>query len=215
MQLKVNDTVRVSYHYCLAPVKEQKGTLTELLDAQLKPCGPDDCPIYGTVVFPERIRSRTGIPSITCHLKYLTKTRKTDTMTDLRYLSGHLEASIADLEEKKGLVERDLDGSLTAIEDGDDPANLLTVAVNAYDQAKAALSILLAETHREILHIKAEREANGTECPHCHGAGEVLRTRSCAEDDAPDPANPDDYDQCPFCYGIGYLNIITDTEGED
>lgn len=42
-----------------------------------------------------------------------------------------------------------------------------------------------------------------TACEHCFGEGKVLRTRSCAEDDAPDPNDPSDYVSCRYCAGTG------------
>lgn len=40
-------------------------------------------------------------------------------------------------------------------------------------------------------------------CENCEGAGKVLRYRSCAEDDRPDPNDPSDWNTCPVCHGTG------------
>ena len=40
-------------------------------------------------------------------------------------------------------------------------------------------------------------------CEHCNGLGKVLRSRACAEDDAPDPDDPRDWLQCDYCHGTG------------
>lgn len=40
-------------------------------------------------------------------------------------------------------------------------------------------------------------------CENCEGAGKVLRCRSCAEDDRPDPNDPSDWNTCPVCHGTG------------
>lgn len=44
-------------------------------------------------------------------------------------------------------------------------------------------------------------------CPNCHGNGKVLRTRSCAEDDPPDPDDPTDYETCDYCHGLGLVEL--------
>lgn len=45
-----------------------------------------------------------------------------------------------------------------------------------------------------------------TACEYCNGTGEVLRFRVCAEDDRPDPDNPNDLKRCPKCKGSGKAN---------
>lgn len=40
-------------------------------------------------------------------------------------------------------------------------------------------------------------------CENCCGKGKVLRSRACAEDDAPDPNDPSDWNMCPECNGSG------------
>ncbi len=40
-------------------------------------------------------------------------------------------------------------------------------------------------------------------CENCEGAGKILRSRSCAEDDRPDPNDPTDWNTCPVCHGTG------------
>lgn len=40
-------------------------------------------------------------------------------------------------------------------------------------------------------------------CEKCGGTGKVLRSRSCAEDDAPDPNDPRDWLRCSECGGTG------------
>ncbi len=45
--------------------------------------------------------------------------------------------------------------------------------------------------------------AINTACERCCGKGKILRSRVCAEDDRPDPDNPNDWIQCPDCYGTG------------
>lgn len=63
--------------------------------------------------------------------------------------------------------------------------------------------------------LKQLREINEA-CERCNGEGKILRNRSCAEDDAPDPNDPRDYRVCPDCKGSGYshkgLEIIVDKE---
>lgn len=48
-----------------------------------------------------------------------------------------------------------------------------------------------------------------TACETCNGFGKVLRSRACAEDDAPDPNDPRDYRECRVCKGTG----TTDKKG--
>lgn len=42
-----------------------------------------------------------------------------------------------------------------------------------------------------------------TVCEKCEGKGKVLRPRACAEDDRPDPNDPNDWITCPECHGSG------------
>lgn len=42
-----------------------------------------------------------------------------------------------------------------------------------------------------------------TACEDCAGSGKVLRTRTCAEDDRPDPNDPKDWYKCSYCNGSG------------
>lgn len=46
------------------------------------------------------------------------------------------------------------------------------------------------------------REINQA-CEYCNGTGHVLRSRSCAEDDRPDPNDLSDYIKCRGCNGTG------------
>lgn len=46
------------------------------------------------------------------------------------------------------------------------------------------------------------REINQA-CEYCNGTGRVLRNRSCAEDDRPDPNDLSDYIKCRGCNGTG------------
>lgn len=50
--------------------------------------------------------------------------------------------------------------------------------------------------------LEALRKINQA-CERCYGEGRVLRSRSCAEDDAPNPDDPNDYNICPVCHGTG------------
>lgn len=54
--------------------------------------------------------------------------------------------------------------------------------------------------YRESL--KALRKINEA-CERCNGEGKILRSRACAEDDAPDPNDPMDWNTCPDCNGTG------------
>lgn len=49
----------------------------------------------------------------------------------------------------------------------------------------------------------AALRAVNTVCETCEGKGKVLRSRACAEDDRPDPADPNDWETCPTCHGTG------------
>lgn len=42
-----------------------------------------------------------------------------------------------------------------------------------------------------------------TTCEKCNGEGKYLRSRTCAEDDRPDPNDPADYRECNDCNGTG------------
>ena len=51
-------------------------------------------------------------------------------------------------------------------------------------------------------------------CPHCDGAGKKLRSRACAEDDRPDPNDPNDWETCIHCGGSGRARKEQDKGGE-
>lgn len=53
--------------------------------------------------------------------------------------------------------------------------------------------------------LEALRKLN-TACEACNGEGKILRSRACAEDDAPDPDDPRDYIKCVMCGGSGQAN---------
>ncbi len=55
--------------------------------------------------------------------------------------------------------------------------------------------------------------AINTACERCCGKGKILRSRTCAEDDRPDPNDPRDYITCPSCGGTGL--VCSKYEGED
>lgn len=50
--------------------------------------------------------------------------------------------------------------------------------------------------------LEALRKINQA-CERCNGKGMALRSRTCAEDDRPDPNDPRDYITCPICHGTG------------
>lgn len=68
---------------------------------------------------------------------------------------------------------------------------------------------------KEILRIKAEQEKDGVQCPRCNGTGQVPKVSAMDEDDAPDPDDPEDWDACLLCEGMGYLNKVPEEEGDD
>lgn len=51
-------------------------------------------------------------------------------------------------------------------------------------------------------------------CWHCGGTGKILRTRACAEDDRPDPNDPNDYHTCTACKGTGHKRWQDDEGGD-
>lgn len=72
----------------------------------------------------------------------------------------------------------------------------------------------LVEALRTILDENADQAADDllshyshAWCPNCHGTGKVLRSRSCAEDDPPDPNDPTDYETCDYCHGLGLVEL--------
>lgn len=81
-----------------------------------------------------------------------------------------------------------------------------------WDQAKFQLLNLFKDRHEALKSAanKAERELlhdhGFVYCPKCGGTGLVLRSRSCAEDDPPDPNDPADYEACCMCDGAGVVS---------
>lgn len=84
-------------------------------------------------------------------------------------------------------------------------------AMAQWDQARFQLLNLVKDRHAALKSV-----ADGAEyellhdhgfvyCPKCGGTGLVLRARSCAEDDPPDPGDPADYEACPRCDGAGVV----------
>ena len=78
--------------------------------------------------------------------------------------------------------------------------------VPAIYEIKAQIRTIEAEYDAAIKPYKeslaALRKINQA-CENCCGKGRVLRSRSCAEDDAPDPNDPNDYNTCSVCHGTG------------
>lgn len=78
--------------------------------------------------------------------------------------------------------------------------------VPAIKAIEKELSKLADEYNRKIQpyfdSLEKLREINQA-CEYCNGTGHVLRTRSCAEDDRPDPNDINDYIKCRACGGTG------------
>lgn len=51
-----------------------------------------------------------------------------------------------------------------------------------------------------------------TACENCSGTGKVLRSCACAEDDAPNPDDPEDWEECPLCWGTGGNRLTRGTD---
>lgn len=79
----------------------------------------------------------------------------------------------------------------------------LVPAIKAIEQQ---ISELQAEYNEKIEKYKISlfylRELNDY-CERCNGEGRILRNRCCAEDDRPDPNDPEDYITCNSCGGTG------------
>lgn len=66
-------------------------------------------------------------------------------------------------------------------------------------QKRMAFNIEIGRMEDAVEYLKELNEA----CIACNGKGKILRTRSCAEDDRPDPDDPRDWVVCPACHGTG------------
>lgn len=78
--------------------------------------------------------------------------------------------------------------------------------VPAIREIEAQINMVKAEFDRRLKPFQdsliALRNINQA-CERCCGEGRILRSRSCAEDDRPDPNDPRDYNVCPICHGSG------------
>lgn len=78
--------------------------------------------------------------------------------------------------------------------------------IPAMDAIKAKRQKLIEDKDREIqaldIAFKTLCELNEA-CLYCGGQGKKLRARACAEDDRPNPNDPNDWEICPSCKGTG------------
>lgn len=85
------------------------------------------------------------------------------------------------------------------------PKELLNL-VPAIQAIEAQISEAKYEYEQKIAPYEASlkqlRKINEA-CERCNGRGKILRSRSCAEDDGPDPNDPRDWNTCPVCHGSG------------
>lgn len=78
--------------------------------------------------------------------------------------------------------------------------------VPAIHALEVEISEIDAEYRKKVDPYKrslAELRKLNQACERCNGTGKILRSRACAEDDAPDPDDPTDYITCPECWGSG------------
>lgn len=75
-------------------------------------------------------------------------------------------------------------------------------------RAEAEQKCKALEEAEKVLRIQNEA------CWYCKGTGKILRSRSCAEDDRPDPLDPRDYTTCAACNGTGHKKW-TDGDGKE
>lgn len=81
--------------------------------------------------------------------------------------------------------------------------------VNLVPAIKELTKFITEEDSKHTKRMKPYKESLdalrslNTVCEKCEGQGKVLRGRSCAEDDRPDPNDPFDYTTCPCCGGSG------------
>lgn len=78
--------------------------------------------------------------------------------------------------------------------------------VPAIREIEAQISTIKAEFDKKLKpyqeSLAALRNINQA-CERCCGEGRILRSRTCAEDDRPNPNDPNDYNTCPICHGSG------------
>ena len=78
--------------------------------------------------------------------------------------------------------------------------------VPAIRELEAEVRQIEAEYRKELEPLTtsiAQLRKLNTACEKCCGNGRVLRSRTCAEDDRPDPDDPTDYIMCDRCFGSG------------
>ena len=94
------------------------------------------------------------------------------------------------------------------------PINLVPAIKALEEQIKEIRSEYL-ETVRPYEDSLRELRKLNTACERCNGTGKLLRHRSCAEDDRPDPNDPADYVKCMRCGGTGIGLAVETEEGDD
>lgn len=94
----------------------------------------------------------------------------------------------------------------------EDDAKEYGEVMRQWDAAKFRLKELLRDRVTIVRNagVSAERtlihDHGFVYCPKCGRTGLVLRSRSCAEDDPPDPGDPSDYETCSRCDGAGVVS---------
>lgn len=91
------------------------------------------------------------------------------------------------------------------------PINLVP-AIKALEEQIKEIRLEYLETVMPYEDSLRELRKLNTVCERCNGTGKLLRNRSCAEDDRPDPEDPNDYEPCKLCGGTGISLYIYDGE---
>lgn len=202
MTLKLRDTVRIAADSDIRPFAK-RGTIMAFYDGDMNPCKSRKQAVFAQLKFEDPLDP--NVTGVICRLSELDN-YAFSAIPPLRFAADLMNRQLKELEHAEVEIEDVFHDQAVDIfdEDGKE-TDLQASLVDVVKASKAKTQRLLYFVNLKIDRIMAELRDTGVICPECMGEGKTLRTRSCAEDDAPDPDDPSDWDECSRCDGVGYI----------
>lgn len=199
--------IRISSVCGVAEARGKRGTIQRMFKHDMTACNSLEEASYVYVEFDTPIKTVTGImlhPSdlITEKQEALSLQMVADKVQTAIDKLSDINRELTDLLADRYLVV----GRKSNTNPDEDTATDIQVLVGrAFTMASGILSDCHMVLTTEMANLKQQVEKDGRLCPACHGAGKILRSRACAEDDPPDPDDPNDYEPCRLCQGLGFV----------
>lgn len=205
--MEKNKHVRISSVCGVTDARGRRGIIQKMFKHDMTVCDTMEEASYVYVEFDKPIKTVTGMM---LHPSDII-TEKQEALS-LQMVADKIQAAMDKLDESnRELTDILADRYLVVGQKSDtnpekNTATDIQVLVGrAFTVASAALSDCHMVLTAEMNTLKQQAKKDGRLCPVCHGAGKVLRSRACAEDDPPDPDDPTDYEPCVLCQGLGFV----------